>query len=95
WGKKKFEGAGESTVRVMENLSDHETVVEIRAVDVPGILHYLTRRISRQGLNIHSARVATWGHEVRDVFYITNSGGNRLTEEQIDSLTAALQVGEE
>ncbi|MCL5104892.1 MAG: HD domain-containing protein [Armatimonadetes bacterium] len=94
WGRKKFDGAGSRTLRVLENLSDHETVVEIRAIDAPGILHYLTRRISQQGLNIHSARVATWGHEVRDVFYLTDGDGNWLTDERISRLDQALQVAD-
>ena len=57
---------------------------------MPGILHHLTREISEQGLSIHSARVATWGYEAHDVFYVTDKEGNLVAESRIDGLAAAL-----
>jgi len=75
----------------LDNLSDHETVLEIRADDRPGLLHYLTQQISELGNNIHSARVATWGHEARDVFYVTNAAGGKLSQEEVVALAAALR----
>ncbi|MCE5314244.1 MAG: HD domain-containing protein [Armatimonadota bacterium] len=85
-GKKKFEKTEELHLRVLDNLSDHETVIEVRAIDTHGILHYLTRKISEMGFNIHSARVATWGHEARDVFYITDRHGCKLSEADLEQL---------
>ncbi len=90
WRKTTFSVAEEITVRALENLSDHETVIEVRTSDRPGLLHYLTRRISELGLDIHNARVATWGHEVRDVFYVTNRDGSRMSAEQLTELQTAL-----
>lgn len=90
-GKKEFKRPLSFTVKVLENLSEHETVIEIRAEDTPGLLHYLTRKISDMGWNIHSARVATWGHEARDVFYVTTSSGDKLNVEQVAQLRGALE----
>ncbi|MEN6357155.1 MAG: ACT domain-containing protein [Armatimonadota bacterium] len=90
WGKKKFEKSEKLSMSVLDNLSDHESVIEFRAFDAHGILHYLTRKISELGFDIHSARVATWGHEARDVFYITNKDGRKLNEAELESLGQAL-----
>ncbi|MCE5199877.1 hypothetical protein LLG39_12975, partial [bacterium] len=90
WGKKISTKPSVTSLRVLDNLSDHQTVVEVRATDIPGVLYYLTRKISEQGMNIHSARVATWGHEARDAFYLTNSAGDLLDDENIETLRAAL-----
>lgn len=89
-GKKDFHRPEETTVRVLENLSDHHTFVEIRTEDSPGLLYYLTRVITEQGFNIHSARIATWGHEARDAFYITNPDGTKLSASDLSRLSAAL-----
>lgn len=90
WGKKKLEKSEKLSMSVLDNLSDHESVVEFRAMDAHGILHYLTRKISEMGFDIHSARVATWGHEARDAFYITNKDGQKLSESELESLKQTL-----
>lgn len=77
-------------LQVLENASERETVLEIRADDTPGLLYYLTRRIADMGWNIHSARVATWGHEARDVFYVTDAPGNRPDSEQISRFAESI-----
>ena len=90
WGKKRLDRIDNVSLRVLDGLSDHETVIEIRAPDVPGILHHLTREISGQGLSIHNARVATWGYEAHDVFYVTDKNGSLVTNSQIHALAAVL-----
>ncbi len=91
FGKRRLESADGATVTALDNLSDHATVIEVRATDRLGLLHYLTGRISSAGCDIHSARVATWGHEARDVFYVTDRQGEKLRPEHIGLLQAALQ----
>jgi|GEM_PF-1137515 len=71
-----------------DNVSDHHTVLEIRADDAPGLLHYLTGKIAEHGMNIHSARVATWGHQARDVFYVTDTNGNLMTSESLQQFAS-------
>lgn len=79
-----------ATVTVLEDVSEHDTVLEIRAADRPGLLYYLTRKMSELGWNIHSARVATWDREARDVFYVTDHANNKLDSRQIERLSKAL-----
>lgn len=86
WGKDKFKKPDEFGYKVMDNLADHSTVLEIRADDTSGLLYFLTRKISELGWNIHSARVATWGHEARDVFYVTDKNRELLNGVEIKRL---------
>jgi [protein-PII] uridylyltransferase len=89
-GKQGFKRPEQLTVKELANLSDHHTVLEVRTDDTAGLLYYLTRRISELGLDIHSARIATWGHEARDAFYVTDPDGQKLTTEQIERLATEL-----
>jgi len=81
---------GAVVARELANLSDHHTVIEVRALDRPGLLYYLTAKIAELGWSIHSARVATWGHEARDVFYVTDASGGILDAGEVARLRVAL-----
>jgi [protein-PII] uridylyltransferase len=61
-------------------LSSRETVIEITGLDRPGLLYELTTALSRLGLNITSAHVATFGERAVDVFYVTDLTGTRVTQ---------------
>jgi len=58
-------------VLVSNEASDSTTVVEVRAPDAPAVLYRLAHALSGLGLDIRSAVVATLGHEVVDVFYVS------------------------
>ncbi|MEN9644309.1 MAG: hypothetical protein RL238_978 [Actinomycetota bacterium] len=60
-------------VLVSNDASDSTTVVEVRAPDAPIVLYRVAHALSGVGLDIRSAVVATLGHEVVDVFYVTRS----------------------
>ena len=47
--------------------------VEVRGPDSPGTLYRLTRALSRMGVSLVGARIATLGPEVRDSFFIRGS----------------------
>jgi [protein-PII] uridylyltransferase len=63
-------------VLVSNEASDSTTVVEVRAPDAPIVLYRVAHALSVAGLDIRSAVVATLGHEVVDVFYVTRSTGD-------------------
>ncbi|MCX8052825.1 MAG: HD domain-containing protein [Armatimonadetes bacterium] len=77
-------------VKALHDISDHETGIEVRTEDSPGLLYQLTRKIAELGWNIHSARVSTWGQEARDVFYVTRRDGSKLSDEDVACLSALL-----
>lgn len=65
--------APEPTVTVIEDASARATVLELRAHDMPGLLHLVTRAISATGADIIAARVSTLGSEIVDAFYVVDS----------------------
>jgi [protein-PII] uridylyltransferase len=66
------------TVRFDHDASDFHTVIEVGAPDRPGLLFDLARALSTLELDVHLARVATYGHRVVDVFYVTDLEGKTL-----------------
>jgi [protein-PII] uridylyltransferase len=69
----------EPEVIVNNQWSDRHTVIEVSGLDRPGLLFQLTTAISKLNLNIASAHVATFGERARDVFYVTDLLGARIT----------------
>jgi [protein-PII] uridylyltransferase len=66
-------------VAINNNWSDRHTVIEVSGLDRPGLLYDLTTAISKLNLNIASAHVSTFGERARDVFYVTDLIGARIT----------------
>jgi [protein-PII] uridylyltransferase len=66
---------------VIDNaLSNRLTVLEITALDRPGLLYDLTTALGKLNLNIASAHIATFGEKVVDVFYVTDLTGGKITQ---------------
>ena len=61
-------------------VSEHATVVEVRAPDRVGVLYRITRAISEIDLDIRSAKVQTMGQDVVDAFYLKGSDGAKVTD---------------
>jgi len=57
------------------------TVLEVRTRDGIGVLHWVTAALEAAGADIRSARISSLGAYVVDAFYLTDSGGCRLSEE--------------
>jgi [protein-PII] uridylyltransferase len=79
-----------SRVDLLPGASETATVLQVRAHDRPGLLYDVTRAIARSGADIRSAHVSTLGAECVDVFYLTDSDGSPLEDE--DALTTAKSV---
>lgn len=69
-------------VAVDNTLSNRFTVLEVTGLDRPGLLYELTAVLSRLGLNIASAHIATFGEKAADVFYVTDFAGGKITSAQ-------------
>lgn len=54
------------------------TVVEVTATDRPGVLARIAVALSESGVRLHSARIATFGERVEDLFYVTDRNGEPL-----------------
>lgn len=58
---------------ILDNTASQElTVIEVHALDRPGLLFDLARGLSDLGLDIASAHIATFGEKAVDVFYVTD-----------------------
>ena len=62
-------------VTVDNNASATATVVEVRAEDVVGQLHRITRALVDCHLDVTSAKVSTFGSAVVDAFYVRGPDG--------------------
>ncbi len=72
------------------DLSEEHTVVHIVARDLQGLLYLMTRSLSRCGLDIHSAKIATWNARAENNFYVTSITGGQIPDEDLQAWTDAL-----
>jgi [protein-PII] uridylyltransferase len=79
-----------------DGASDLATVVEVRCADGPAVLYRITRALDACGAQVRSARIATFGAEVVDAFYVVGPDGRllrdarrraRLVAEVLDALS--------
>jgi [protein-PII] uridylyltransferase len=83
-------------VLISNDVSASTTVIDVRAPDGPAVLYRLSHALADAGVDIRSAKVATLGHEVVDVFYVQGAEGQIPVErhDQLgDLLKSALAVG--
>ena len=62
--------------------SNTYTVIEINGRDRPGLLHDVTDAISKQGMQIASAHITTYGVRAVDVFYVKDVFGLKISNER-------------
>jgi [protein-PII] uridylyltransferase len=65
-------------VRVDNEASDFYTVIEVGAADRIGLLYEITRTFAELELDVHLAKVATYGERVIDAFYIRDDLGRKI-----------------
>lgn len=74
-------GAIASKVVIDNKSSEYFSVIEVYAPDFPGQLYYITQAMADFGLNIHKAYIATEVEQLIDVFYVLDSKGQKLIDE--------------
>lgn len=81
-------------VLISNDASDSTTMIDIRLPDAPAVLYQLSAALAAYGVDIRSAKVATLGHEVVDVFYVQASDGapRQLTSQEHDELREVLRA---
>ncbi|MFP5351115.1 MAG: [protein-PII] uridylyltransferase [Actinomycetota bacterium] len=83
--------ASDPDVRVLQDASQHSTVIEVRAFDAIGLLYGITAALGELDLDIHVAKIDTLGERVVDVFYVRTGWGTKLNEEQTDEVKRAIR----
>ncbi|MFJ8312547.1 MULTISPECIES: [protein-PII] uridylyltransferase [unclassified Streptomyces] len=79
-------------VTVAPSASHHATVIEVRAQDVPGLLHRIGRALESAGVRVRSAHVSTLGANAVDAFYVTDGEGVVLTPERAAEVARELEA---
>jgi len=80
-------------VSINNSLSEKFSVLEIEGLDRLGLLSEITACISDLSLNIASAHITTFGEKIRDNFYVTDLGGNKIEDEhRIRTITSRLST---
>jgi len=89
-GKTPPKGIALDTIDLRNDLSEEHTVVHIIAGDLQGLLYLMTRSLSRCGLHIHSAKIATWNALAENNFYVTSADGGQLPDPELPDWTDRL-----
>jgi len=77
-------------VDFIESSSKNRTMLEIVALDHPGILANIAQIFQKCKLHIHSAKITTFGEKVEDVFTVSNADNLALNESERKKLTNML-----
>ncbi|MCP4494218.1 MAG: [protein-PII] uridylyltransferase [Gammaproteobacteria bacterium] len=59
------------------------TVMEISAMDMPGLLSVIANVIATMEINITHAKISTLGEKIDDIFYLTTPDGKNITDLRI------------
>jgi [protein-PII] uridylyltransferase len=62
--------------------SETHTIVEVHAADHVGLLRDITTALYKWGCDVSLAKVATYGADVIDVFYVRDFDGRRITSQE-------------
>lgn len=80
----------DARVRLLGQVSETATAVEVRAHDRRGLVWTVCHQIASLGHSIRSAHMSTYGAEVRDVFYVVDAAGRPLDDAAASELRTAL-----
>jgi [protein-PII] uridylyltransferase len=73
------------------DVSDFFTVVEVGAPDRIGLLFDITASLAELKLDVHLAKVATYGGRVVDAFYVRDELGRKIEDgEQLEDVARAI-----
>jgi [protein-PII] uridylyltransferase len=82
-------------VGARNDLSDEHTVVSVVCDNTSGLLYSVTRTLAESGLDIHTAKVTTWGGHAEDAFYVTKRRSSvvstKLSDDEIRPLLEDLR----
>lgn len=79
-GRSK-KGKGEPPRVVVDNhSSDFYTLIDVHAEDSIGLLYAVTKALTELQLDIHKAKISTYGDDVVDVFYVRDLEGTKASE---------------
>ncbi len=70
---------------------DHGTVMRLDCSDQPGLLSRVAAALVKAGVQVHNARIATFGEKVEDTFLISDAEKQPLTKQARKSLAQSIK----
>jgi [protein-PII] uridylyltransferase len=70
-------------IRFEQDYLNNRTVMEISAMDMPGLLSVIANVIARLNINITHAKISTLGEKIDDIFYLSTAEGKNITDQSI------------
>jgi [protein-PII] uridylyltransferase len=78
--------SSETEVRFMDDPDGEGTVLHLACNDQPGLLSRVAAAIHKQGVQVHNARIATFGEKVEDTFLVSDPEHQPLSESAMNAL---------
>lgn len=82
----------ENTVDISLNPALNQNMVEISTLDQPGLLARVGGLFMMQGLDIHSAKIATLGERAEDIFFVTKKNNIPMSDTEASTLAQQLKA---
>ncbi|MBT8438055.1 MAG: [protein-PII] uridylyltransferase [Gammaproteobacteria bacterium] len=84
-------------VQFEQDYLNNRTVMEISAIDMPGMLSVIANVIAEMDIDIIHAKISTLGEKIDDIFYLTTPDGKAITDQTVldtleQGLVAALEA---
>ena len=70
-------------VQFEQDYLNSRTIMEISALDMPGLLSTIANVIAEMDINITHAKISTLGEKINDIFYLTSSSGGAITDQAV------------
>jgi [protein-PII] uridylyltransferase len=71
------------SARVDNDDSDFYSIIDVEAVDRPGLLYDISRALFEQGLTLVVVRASTRASRATDAFYVTTVDGHKLVDPEL------------
>ena len=73
----------EPKARIENEDSDFYTIIDVEAMDRPGLLYDISRALFEQGLSLVAVRASTRASRATDAFYVTTLDGHKLVDPEL------------
>ncbi len=80
------------TVGIRPDIASGASLLEVRAIDRPGVLHLVLAALAGLGLTVRSAHIDTLGPQTVDVFYVQEAQAEVLRDQRAAAAVAAVRA---
>jgi [protein-PII] uridylyltransferase len=80
-----------TSINFTEDNISNRTVMELISIDRPGLLFDIAKTLKTENVWIESAKIATIGERVEDIFYLTTQNKMRLSKSNCEQLEKNLE----